>query len=144
ITIVFGACMPELARPAGGISPRHGFRLFEFQDIDADNDEDLFVGDEFNSNIYYLTNVDSGSETSPNLDCQTDSYLPGPGGGPGSYIQYLQPTFGDIDGDGDFDALLGTKVQVNFGIHSFVNLGTPTIPNFQLQSEDAIPEFDLG
>lgn len=144
ITIVFGACMPELARPAGGISPRHGFMLFEFQDIDADNDADLFVGDEFNSNIYYLTNVDSGSETSPDLDCQTDSYFPGPGGEPGVFIQYLQPTFGDLDGDGDLDALLGSKVSLDLGIHSFVNVGTPTIPQFQLQSEDAIPEFDLG
>jgi hypothetical protein len=143
ITIVFGACIPEATRRAREISPRHGFMLFEFQDIDADSDEDLFVGDEFNSNIYYLHNLDSGAEVSPNLDCQTDSYLPEPGGG-GGYLQYLQPTFGDLDDDGDFDLLLGSKNEGNFPIHSFLNAGTANNPIFQLQSENAIPEFDLG
>ena len=144
ITIVFGSCIPEIAQRAARVSPRHGFMLFEFQDIDADNDADLFVGDEFNSNVYYLTNLDSGSETSPNLDCQTDSYFPGEGGEVGNFIQYLQPNFGDLDGDGDLDALLGSKNESDFPIHSFVNVGTPTFPQFQLQSENAIPEFDLG
>ncbi|HET9888554.1 MAG TPA: FG-GAP-like repeat-containing protein [bacterium] len=141
ITIVFGACMPQ---QAPRISPRHGFMLFEFQDIDDDGDEDLFVGDEFNFNIYFLKNTDSGAETSPNLDCQTDAYLPGPQGAPGVFIQYLQPTFGDLDGDGDFDALLGSKAGTFRSLISFVNNGTATIPQFQLQSEDAVPEFDLG
>ncbi len=105
VAIVFGGCAPSLAPPVQRDTERHGYMLFEFADINGDGDEDLFVGDEFNTNIYLLNNTNTGAETSPFLECETDTYFPG---APEDYASYLLPAFGDLDDDGDLDALMGS------------------------------------
>lgn len=141
IAIVFGACDPTVTPPP---QLRHGYMLFEFADIDADSDPDLFVGDQFNANAYFLSNQNSGGETSPFFACQSENYLPGPGGGPGVFSSYLLPALGDLDGDGDADVLAGSGITSETGVLSFTNQGVPESAFLVLQSTDAFPEFDFG
>ncbi len=142
IAIVFGSCIPTFAPPAA--DDRHGFMLFEFHDVDADGHEDLFVGDQFNSNCYFLSNQNTGGQTSPNFSCETDAIFPGEDGGPGMFSSYLLPALGDLDGDGDSDVLAGSGVVSDAAILHFENTGSPQSPSYTLRTTDYIPELDLG
>jgi hypothetical protein len=144
IAIVFGGCVPERPPPVLRSPTRHGFMLFEFADIDGDDDEDLFVGDEYNQNVYHLANTNSGAEPSPDLACQTDAYFPDSTGGSGFFASYLLPAFGDLDDDGDLDALMGSGVSSEFALIRFTNLGTPQNPDLSIVTTNWLPELDLG
>lgn len=54
--------------------------------------------------------------------------------------QQLVPTFGDLDGDGDFDMIVGT---VSGFFHLFTNEGTATNPDFNLTTP-LLTNTDLG
>jgi hypothetical protein len=140
LSLVFGQCNPSRA-----FEPplRHGFMLFSFGDVNADGRPDLFVGDSFNSNVYLWQNV-GGPGPSPDFACQTETYFPGPGGGPGFFGQRILTTLGDVDGDGDVDALFGSGESSSLGLHFYRNEGTPSAPVHVLESSDWIPELDLG
>jgi DNA-binding beta-propeller fold protein YncE len=96
-----------------------------FVDLDADGDLDLLVANKIDpsdlrtSMVYVFTNV--GSARAPRFR-QTDSWE--------LLRQYHQvPAFGDLDGDGDEDMLLGTW---NKGVAYFRNDGTPERADFVL------------
>jgi hypothetical protein len=128
--------------PVRAAPPRHGYMILSWFDLEADGRADLFVGDEFNPNIYYLANVGGGS--SPGLECRTDLYFPGQSGGNGFFPQRLLVTFGDVDGDGDPDALLGSGVSTTTGLFHFRNDGSASSPAFAYVTDDYVPELDLG
>jgi hypothetical protein len=111
-------------------------------DLESDGLPDLFVGDEFNPNVYHLANEGGGA--SPALSCRTDFFFPGASGGPGFFPQRLTAAFGDVDGDGDPDALLGSGVSATTGLHFFRNDGGASTPSFALVTDDLLPELDLG
>ncbi|HMB68797.1 MAG TPA: VCBS repeat-containing protein, partial [bacterium] len=150
LVIVFGNCNPERPGPVtlgellGGPDgrARHGFMLFNFHDVDGDSLQDLFIGDQFNPNVYYLQNL--GGSPNPDFVCQTQDFFPAEGGGPGTFPQYLVSTFGDLDNDGDEDALLGSGIDSYTGLLFFRNDGRDGFPSMTLVDDDWLPELDYG
>jgi hypothetical protein len=122
---------------------RHGFMLFSFYDMNNDSRPDLFVGDEFNFNSYHWLNV-GGAGTSPDFACQTESYYPDPNFPPRGFATRLLSAFGDLDADGDADAIIGSGFSSTLPLHFFRNVGTASSPVHVLESADLLPEFDWG
>lgn len=145
LLIVFGSCTGEGAEPrtlgamlAEGSGLRHGYMLFAFHDVDADGLVDLFLGDQFNSNVYFLENL--GGTPNPEFACRTQDYFPAQPG----FAQMLVTGMADLDADGDPDAILGSGVSYTTGLFLFRNDGSPTLPLFRVQDADYLPELDLG
>jgi hypothetical protein len=88
-----------------------------FVDIDGDGDSDLFIGDYNSFEVKYHEN-DSSSGTA--------RFIPTAAGNIYHSANILAPTFADLDGDGDFDLLIGTENYVD--ITFVVNDGTSTNP----------------
>ncbi|MCX7084519.1 MAG: FG-GAP-like repeat-containing protein [Methylococcales bacterium] len=86
-----------------------------FVDIDGDGDLDAFVGTDYLSNLFY---ENTGSATSAAFaTASTDPF------GLSNVGSYSSPTFVDIDGDGDLDALIGNSDGDTL---FFVNNNAPT------------------
>ena len=100
-------------------------------DIDNDGDLDVFVGN-FNGDIEFYRNT-GGATTVRRLAKVTGSSNPFDGVNEG---QYAAPAFADVDGDGDFDMLLGTYYGSTF---FFRNTGSATNPIFAEQTGAANP-----
>jgi hypothetical protein len=97
-----------------------------FADIDNDGDEDLFIGSLNNpiGTIHFLENI--GSVTNPVFQYLDSSYFNITGD------LSVIPTLGDLDGDNDFDLLIGLfDGKIDF----YRNDGTPESANFVLQGK---------
>jgi len=99
-----------------------------FGDIDGDGDEDLLIGLQNGSLIYY-ENTSTGSGAVFNT--------PQPGfndnnGAPIETEGFAYPQFFDLDNDGLLDLILGTK---DGHIEYYQNIGTSTNPQFELTNE---------
>ena len=99
-------------------------------DIDSDGDLDMFIGQKFitestpyNGRIYFYLNEGSSQEPIFNL---VDSNFLGNELGTNLY-----PYFGDIDGDNDFDLLIGNYAG---NIYIYENTGNKYIFNFTYHS----------
>lgn len=122
---------------------RHGFMLFTFHDLTSAGRQDLFVGDQFNPNVYHYRNL--GGSPSPALSCQTQWFFPDSNGVYGEFNeQRFVPAFGDLDGDGDHDALLGSAVDSFRGFRRYRNVGTPTAPVLSHEDDSYLAEYDGG
>ena len=113
-----------------------------FGDIDGDNDDDLLLGTETGTLVYYK-NLSSGSGavySNGLIDFQDNS------GTPINVLAYAYPQLFDLNNDGLLDLIIGNKTG---NIFYYENIGTSTIPSFQLLNSmlgniDIAPAFPDG
>jgi len=124
------ATVPQFAQaqvnPFGFVAPtgtyiRRG--SVTFQDMDNDGDFDLWFGDYYGSQVTYYQNT--GTNVAP-------AFAPGissPFGfvSPGGYSYMANLSTGDLDGDGDFDLLMG---EYYGNLLYYENTGTNVAPAF--------------
>ncbi|WP_205215815.1 beta strand repeat-containing protein, partial [Azospirillum brasilense] len=125
-----------------GLSNVGGWSSPAFADLDGDGDLDLLIGsDSANSTngspltgrgyLFYFRNV--GTATAPSYVLAGTNPF-----GLSSTGFYAKPTFADLDGDGDLDAIIGSG---SGDLYVYRNVGTRTAPSFSLVGVNA---FGLG
>ena len=122
------AIAPAFAERTGAANPFNGVDFQyrstpSFADLDGDGDFDAIVGDN-NGTLHYFQNT--GSATAPVFTERTGAANPLNGG----VGYYSAPSFADLDGDGDLDALVGDLDGI---LHYFQNTSTATAPAFTEQ-----------
>lgn len=103
----------SISSPPGRIRP-------VLEDIDADGDMDLFVGNEFGNLTFY---ENTGTSASPAFASGVINPF-----GIQKLIMFLMPTFGDLDDDGDLDLMIGD--YHNRVLIYYENAGSPQLPSF--------------
>ena len=91
-----------------------------FADLDNDEDYDLVFGRDLQTLVYYRN---TGTKQSPVWTQNTTTFS-----GVETTTYWKNPTFSDLDYDGDFDLIYGTDGGV---LYVYRNIGTVTTPSFQ-------------
>ncbi len=116
------ASEPAFAAPLQnpfGLTPTSLFATPTFADLDADGDMDMLAGEYF-GDLKYFENT--GSATNPQFAAPQSN----PFGLDSVYVDSF-PALADLDGDGDFDLLVG---EYYGSMQYFENTGTPENPQF--------------
>lgn len=92
-------------------------------DLDGDGDQDMLIGDRA-GNLHHFRN-DGGGSAPANFAFTTSSYFNI------NADLFTHPFLYDLDGDGDQDLLIG---NIRGDIQYYQNIGSPTSPNFILQT----------
>jgi hypothetical protein len=135
ITVLGDSCYSAGLRK---ITP-HGAGNLRYADVDGNGTNDMFYGDLFSHGVFFMNNV--GTPTQPLLECTTNRY-PDP-----SLVTdgYNQPSFVDVDGDGDLDMFVGVLNNLEgHGFWYYRNEGTSSIPKYQLVTTDYLSTIDVG
>jgi hypothetical protein len=135
---------PDPLRAAdGAIIRTSGYNVPVLTDIDGDGDLDLFlgiIGGAYNPNTTAADNFHFYERTARGYELRTTRFLDGIDIGSESIV-----TFGDIDGDGDLDMLIGNRIDTaaqRARLYVFRNDGTPRAPLFRLADTlDLAPSY---
>ncbi|MDX2286710.1 MAG: FG-GAP-like repeat-containing protein [Bacteroidia bacterium] len=113
------------------------FSMPALVDIDNDGDLDLFIG-EGTGNINFYRNT--GTASAPAFTVVTGSSNPFDGVDIGADSA---PAFADLDGDGDYDCVIG---ESDGTLNYYMNTGTASSPAFTVQTGSSNPfnGFDVG
>jgi len=114
--------------PFAGLNRGRAFATPVLVDVDQDGDLDLFVGGE-DGFIHFFRNNQSATNPVYSLDHASNPF----GGNIGAHSA---ASFGDIDGDGDLDAFVGS---LSGGIDLYRNQGNTTYPVFIQESDTQNP-----
>ena len=95
-----------------------------FVDLDNDEDFDLVFGRDLQTLVYYRN---TGTKQNPIWTSNTTIFS-----GVETSSYWKNPTFSDLDYDGDFDLIYGTDDGV---LYVYRNIGTVSAPSFQLYSD---------
>lgn len=123
--------------PFDGVFTPTGHSTLGFADIDGDGDFDAFLGDEDGIFQFYRND---GTPKVPNFTLVVGAMNPLNGVNEGLYSNV---SFGDLDGDGDQDAIIGNETGT---VSYFKNTGSKTAPVFVKQVGVANPfnGIDVG
>ena len=132
--------------PAPGRGTLHGENALTFADVDADGDLDLFWGDFFTPSLYFFRN--DGSATAPDMTLVSEFY---PLDDPLTSGGYNVAAFGDLDGDGDLDLVIGivggfcsSTANLTENLYYLENTGTPAEPAYVERTSRLIESIDVG
>jgi Ca2+-binding RTX toxin-like protein/uncharacterized protein (DUF2141 family) len=133
------AAAPVFSEGTGTANPFNGvdvgyYSAPTFADLDGDGDLDAVVGERAGI-LNYLENT--GTASSPVFNPRKGTANPFNGVSVG---EYSAPTFADLDGDGDLDALVGEKAGTStLRLRYFENTGTASTPAFEERTGTANP-----
>ncbi|MEO5797834.1 MAG: VCBS repeat-containing protein [Gemmatimonadales bacterium] len=132
---------------ADGVSTRptmHGANTMAFADVDGDGDPDLYWGDFFEPGLLQIENV--GTCGAPNLHASTPVQFPV--GNALLTSGYNAPSFGDIDGDGDLDLVMGVIGGAyrpsTTGVNNLYLLEQTAKGQFSVRTSRLISMIDVG
>jgi len=110
------ASSPDWTRKAGwDVLDVGTYATPAFADLDGDGDYDLLIGEDLGVSYGY---ENTGSASSPDWTANTDWDAPDVG-------LDAQPAFADLDGDGDYDLLIGEKNGTSYGYENIGNASSP-------------------
>ncbi len=123
----------ELVPAPAGLTPVGFDPTVSSGDLDGDGDADLIVGEQYGI-LNYFENI--GTATAATYAQRTGSANPlASFSNPGA-DDCVAPALGDLDGDGDLDAVIG---RFGSGLRYLENRGTATAPQFHELVEKANP-----
>ncbi len=124
-------------RSSGGLQGDRGSNYPAPVDIDADGDVDVWLGRALQDGLFLReSDLSATGSFDPNAWPLVGPEPYGLNSGSDAAL-----AFGDLDGDGDFDAVAGSR---DGGLAFFENIGAPTAPEFAAGVSDAFADAPLA